>query len=185
MSKFIVAGACVLLLLPSITFAGMFTAKPAAVEAPTPSPAPVVAPAPAPVPAVPVVAPVAKVTPAPAPAPAPAIKVAPAPAPAPAVKAAPAPTPKPVRVAKQTKSAPVAKNEAAPTPKVTVLSVDETYDLRAAAECEKGFMGVFCREKIKIALCEGKRVANPPAGESLCKKHDTSVEDAEKLLGKK
>lgn len=48
--------------------------------------------------------------------------------------------------------------------------IDEQYNERAAKECKTGFLGLLCRETMKIKLCDGKWTENPPQGQSLCKR---------------
>lgn len=54
-------------------------------------------------------------------------------------------------------------------PKTAEKTIDEQYNERAAKECKTGFFGLFCRETMKLKLCDGKWTENPPQGQSLCK----------------
>ncbi len=48
-------------------------------------------------------------------------------------------------------------------------TIDERYNEKINKECEKGFMGIICRESIRIQLCEGKWSDMPPHDRSICK----------------
>ena len=47
-------------------------------------------------------------------------------------------------------------------------SIDQIYNARAAAECEKGFKGLLCRERIRLRLCDGKWTDNEAPGMRIC-----------------
>ncbi|HEY9103898.1 hypothetical protein [Chitinimonas sp.] len=50
-----------------------------------------------------------------------------------------------------------------------VVSIDEQYNRRVAAECARGLFGVVCRDRIKNELCKGRFSNQPPPGETRCK----------------
>jgi len=64
----------------------------------------------------------------------------------------------------------VSPTQATPVLKTEQKSIDEQYNERAAKECQKGFFGLVCRESMKAKLCDGTWTANPPQGQSLCKR---------------
>jgi hypothetical protein len=47
-------------------------------------------------------------------------------------------------------------------------SVDEIYNERAAAECERGILGLVCREKVRWSLCEGKWTPDEVPSMTVC-----------------
>jgi len=48
-------------------------------------------------------------------------------------------------------------------------SIDETYNARTAATCEKGLLlGLVCREKIRFGLCDGKWTKTQVPGMTIC-----------------
>ena len=61
-------------------------------------------------------------------------------------------------------------NDPEPVADPAQKSIDEQYDVRAEAECNKGFTGILCREALRLKLCEGKWSVNPPVGQSHCMK---------------
>jgi hypothetical protein len=152
-----------------------------------PAPAPVVAPAPVAAPA-PTPAPVVAPTPEVKPEPKVEAKADPKPAvkaePKPAVKAEAKPaTAKPVKTAKKVDPKKVEpKHEVKPEVKVVTKpevkhepakvakakSIDDLYAEQTKAECDKLAISLFCREKIRLALCDGKWSPTPPAGQTAC-----------------
>jgi hypothetical protein len=96
------------------------------------------------------------------------------------VKAQPAPpkaqlTPQKPQPAPQIEeSAPPVAAAPAPAPKPAAQSVDKQYEERTAKECDAGFTGILCREKVRLNMCKGLWSENPPAGQSICKGAPTS-----------
>jgi hypothetical protein len=48
---------------------------------------------------------------------------------------------------------------------------DQAYEARRG-ECTRGFLGTFCRKKLKAQLCEGHWSSNPQQGFSICKQDE-------------
>ena len=76
-----------------------------------------------------------------------------------------------IAVIKSVASTPATAPEPIAPPATTYApaQIDEQYDVRAAAECSKGFAGILCREAIRLELCKEKWEDNPPVGQSRCK----------------
>ena len=53
-------------------------------------------------------------------------------------------------------------------------TIDEQYKELSKKECERGLAGLLCREGLKMKLCDGKWTAEPPQGQSLCKRAQPS-----------
>jgi hypothetical protein len=81
-------------------------------------------------------------------------------------------------------SAPSSQLSGSPLPKSTVRpraqaqlsgtlrahrSIDEIYNERAAAECERGFLGLVCREKVRWSLCEGRWTPDEVPSMTVCR----------------
>lgn len=59
----------------------------------------------------------------------------------------------------------IAKSKVAPasyTETKSNQSIDETYDERTSKECESGFSGFLCRQRMRLSLCSGHWSENPP-----------------------
>jgi hypothetical protein len=61
--------------------------------------------------------------------------------------------------------------EAPPKPVAAGKSLDDQYNERAAAECTPGFVGILCREKLRLSVCSDKWSESPPPGQSICKQN--------------
>lgn len=63
-----------------------------------------------------------------------------------------------------------------PSPRFQPVSqtLDEQFKRRLAAECEQGFAGLFCREKLRFSICDGRWSENPAPGQSVCKGASTN-----------
>ena len=61
-------------------------------------------------------------------------------------------------------------SQVTPQLKSVARTIDEQYNDRAAKDCERGFPGLLCRERLKLALCDGRWSETPPAGQELCKR---------------
>ena len=49
-------------------------------------------------------------------------------------------------------------------------NIDAQFRQRAAAECDSGPGGLFCREKVRYRLCQHRWSASPPPGQSVCQR---------------
>jgi hypothetical protein len=85
-------------------------------------------------------------------------------APGPAPQSSPAPVPE-TAPEPPAEPAPAPAEAEAPPPK---RSIDQIYSDRAAAECEKGFRGLMCRERIRLRLCDGKWTDDEVSGMRIC-----------------
>jgi hypothetical protein len=162
-------------------FATKDKATEAAAEVPTPAAAPVAEVAPSPAPqAVASAAPTEEPAPVPVAAPVtPPAAQARAEAPpdkAAVVKKKPAekmPEPLPVMPVQPVFEAPSVKVDPPLPPKPVLRTIDDVLNARVAAECESGFSGLFCREKIRFSVCDGKWSENPPPGQTACRGTET------------
>jgi cytoskeletal protein RodZ len=68
--------------------------------------------------------------------------------------------------AKEQQAKPVAAQTTKP---VAVKTIDAVYSERSAKECAEGVSGFFCRESLRISLCEGRWSEHPPEWEKLCR----------------
>lgn len=65
------------------------------------------------------------------------------------------------------RAAPEAKTPL-PMPAHVEKSIDDIFKERDTRECDPGFTGIICREKLRITLCDGKWSNEPTPGRSLC-----------------
>ena len=82
------------------------------------------------------------------------------------------PSPKPAPAVHE----PAPAAAAAAPPAAAPTAIDDQYSERAARECERGIGGLWCRERLKMKLCESHWSDSPPAGQSLCKRQEMPKE---------
>ena len=75
-------------------------------------------------------------------------------------------------------SAPPVVVEPPSPPKSVARTLDEQFSSRVAAECAKDLTWVFCREKVRFSVCDGKWSENPPVGQLVCKGAATTNKNA-------
>ena len=72
----------------------------------------------------------------------------------------------------ETTTAPSAEQAPAPAPEreapQATRTIDQIYTERVATECDKGFTGVLCRERLRHRLCDGKWTDNEVPGMRIC-----------------
>ena len=72
----------------------------------------------------------------------------------------------------ETTTAPSAEQAPAPAPEREApqakRTIDQIYNERVATECDKGFTGVLCRERLRHRLCDGKWTDNEVPGMRIC-----------------
>lgn len=64
-------------------------------------------------------------------------------------------------------------------PAADAKTIDETYKERHGRECNSGVTGLFCREQIRLSVCDGKWTSESVPGRTICHVQKNSTDNGQ------